>query len=44
MQQQAQRETNGAASVLSSLARNTSPEPSSLSLSSVMNPHMRGYD
>lgn len=44
LQQQAQRETNGAASVLSSLARNTSPGPSSLNLSSVMNPHMRGYD
>ncbi|KAI9286895.1 hypothetical protein BC943DRAFT_320210 [Umbelopsis sp. AD052] len=33
MQQQAQRETNGAASVLSSLARNTSPGPSGLNLS-----------
>ncbi|KAM3586429.1 hypothetical protein VKS41_002945 [Umbelopsis sp. WA50703] len=41
LQQQAQRETNGAASVLSSLARNTSP---GLGLPSSMNSHMRGYE
>ncbi|KAJ2963484.1 hypothetical protein NQZ79_g1565 [Umbelopsis isabellina] len=41
LQQQAQRETNGAASVLSSLARNTSP---GLNMSSSLNPHMRGYE
>lgn len=41
LQQQAQRETNGAASVLSSLARNTSP---GINMPSSLNPHMRGYE